>query len=244
MDEIINALREAARSLVHPIILVIVLVPMAIAGMAWAGLAWIYWDTWTAAVQDFIRIHLALTWAAYWQTGRLVSWIAAGFVLLLLAPLMLLTALLIAAVFAMPVLVRHVGKRHFPTLERRHGGTLLGSFWNVFVALSLFASLWIVTLPVWLLGPFAVPLPVLLSAWVNQRLFRYDALSEHADAAEMRQIFRSARGRLYMLGLATGLFYFIPPINLVAPIYAALAFIHLCLAELQRLRCGDIRDED
>lgn len=96
----------------------------------------------------------------------------------------------------------------------------------------------IVTLPLWLLGPLAVLLPLLLSAYLNQRLFRYDALSEHADAAEMKQIFESARGRLFLLGLLTGALYFIPPINLIAPILSALAFIHLCLAELESFRSG------
>lgn len=57
----------------------------------------------------------------------------------------------------------------------------------------------------------------------------------------MKRIFELAQGRLFLLGLVTGLLYFIPPISippisLVAPIYAALAFIHLCLAELQTLR--------
>ena len=91
----------------------------------------------------------------------------------------------------------------------------------------------------WLLGPLAAPLPLLLSAYLNQRLFRYDALSDHADAAEAKKIFESARGRLFLLGLITGVMYFIPPFNLVAPVFSALAFIHLCLDELQRLRAGE-----
>jgi uncharacterized protein involved in cysteine biosynthesis len=83
-----------------------------------------------------------------------------------------------------------------------------------------------------------------LSAYLNQRLFRYDALSDHADAAEMARIFEHARGRLFLLGLVTGVIYFIPPFNLVAPVFAALAFIHLCLAELERLREGESRTQD
>ena len=47
-----------------------------------------------------------------------------------------------------------------------------------------------------------------------------------------------ARGRLFLLGLLTGVLYFIPPINLIAPIFSALAFIHLCLAELENARAG------
>jgi hypothetical protein len=162
--------------------------------------------------------------------------VAAAVVLALLAPIVILTAVLIAAVFAMPVLVRHVAKSSYPTLELRHGGTVIGSVWNGLAAIFLFVLLWIVTLPLWLMGPLAVFLPLVLSAYLNQRLFRYDALSDHADAAEMARIFEHTRGRLFLLGLVTGLIYFIPPINLVAPVFAALAFIHLCLAELERLR--------
>jgi uncharacterized protein involved in cysteine biosynthesis len=85
----------------------------------------------------------------------------------------------------------------------------------------------------------AALLPLLLSAYLNQRLFRYDALSDHADAAEMKRIFEFARGRLFLLGLITAVMYFIPPFNLIAPVFSALAFIHLCLAELEMLRSAN-----
>lgn len=55
----------------------------------------------------------------------------------------------------------------------------------------------------------------------------------------MKQIFEFARGRLFLLGLLTGVLYFIPPFNLVAPVFPALAFIHLCLAELESLRSAN-----
>ena len=141
----------------------------------------------------------------------------------------------------MPVLVRHVAQSNFPGLQLRHGGTLTGSMWNVVTAVGMFLLLWVATLPLWLLGPLAAPLPVMLSAYLNQRLFRYDALSEHATAQEMKQIFALANKRLFLLGLITGLLYFIPPFNVLAPVYAALAFIHLCLAELATLRASESR---
>ena len=236
MDAVINALAGAARSLVHPIILAILLIPMLVALAIWIGVGWAYWDTWTSAIQSAVVDHAPFTWAANWDLGRFASWVAAVVVLALLAPVVIATALLIATVFAMPVLVRHVARSDYPNLERGQGGTVIGSIWNALASIFVFALLWIVTLPLWLLGPLAALLPLLLSAYLNQRLFRYDALSDHADTAEMRQIFEIARGRLFLLGLLTGVLYFIPPINLIAPIYAALAFIHLCLAELERLR--------
>src|SRR6185436_10394200 len=218
MDEIVKALLDAGKSMLHPIILVIVLVPMMIALSIWVGIGWTYWDSWTA---------------------RIASLLAGAIVIAILTPVVILTAVLIATVFAMPVLVRHVAQNKYPNLELRHGGTLLGSVWNAVTAICMFALLWIATLPLWLLGPLAAPLPVLLSAYLNQRLFRYDALSEHASAQEMNQIFALAGRRLFLLGLMTGLLYFIPPLNFFAPVYAALAFIHLCLGELERLRSSE-----
>src|SRR5258706_7287873 len=239
MDAVTKALIGAAKSLVPPIILLILLVPMLIALAIWIGLGWAYWGTWTSAIQDAVLSRATFTWAADWDLARLASWMATAVVLALLDPVIILTALLIATVFAMPVLVRHISRSDYPDLELRHGGTVIGSIWNALAAIFVFALLWIVTLPLWLLGPLAVLLPLLLSAYLNQRLFRYDALSDHADAAEMKQIFEFARGRLFLLGLITGMIYFIPPFNLVAPVFSALAFIHLCLAELKKLRSAN-----
>lgn len=239
MDAVVTALIGAARSLVHPVILMILLVPMLIALAIWIGVGWAYWGTWTSTIQHVVVNDITFTWAPDWDMARPASWIAAALVLAILAPVVILTALLIATVFAMPVLVRHVGRSDYPHLERRQGGTAIGSIWNALAAIVVFALLWIVTLPLWLLGPLAVLLPLLLSAYLNQRLFRYDALSDHADAAEMKRIFEIARGRLFLLGLITGVLYFIPPFNLVAPVFSALAFIHLCLDELQRQRAEE-----
>jgi hypothetical protein len=221
---------------VHPIIIGIVVVPMLIALMVWIGIGWFYWDSWTSAIRAVVVDQATFAWTAHRDVARIASWVAGALVLLVLAPMVLVTALLIGTFFAMPVLVRHVAGRNYPDLERRHGGTVVGSAWNALAAIFLFVLLWIATLPIWLLGPLAIPLPLLLSAYLNQRLFRYDALSDHADAAEMKQIFGFARGRLFLLGLLTGVLYFIPPVNLIAPVFAALAYIHLCLDELQRLR--------
>ena len=79
-------------------------------------------------------------------------------------------------------------------------------------------------------------IPWLLTAWLNQRLFRYDALAEHATADERERIIERAKGRLYGLGMILAALQFVPLVNLLAPIYAALAFAALCLAELAAMR--------
>lgn len=236
LKPVFEALAAAARSLVHPTILAVMLVPMAVAGVVWLTVAWVAWDAWSDLVRGWVVAWTPESWSARWDlawTGTVAALAGAGIVL---APLIIGTSLLIATLFAMPVLLKHVAVRDYPDLEKRRGGTVAGSFANAFGAIAGFLFLWLLILPFWLLAPLAAMLSLLLSAHLNQRLFRYDALSEHASAAEMKEIFGRARGRLLLLGLATGLLYFIPVVNLVAPVFAALAFIHLCLHELAELR--------
>lgn len=236
LRQVFEALSRAARSLVHPTILMVMLIPMVVAGVVWLTVAWAAWDAWSGLVRGWVIAWTPESWSARWDlawTGTVAALVAAGIVL---APLIIGTSLLIATLFAMPVLLNHVAARDYPDLEKHRGGTVAGSFANAFGAIAGFLILWLLILPFWLLAPVAAMLSLLLSAHLNQRLFRYDALSEHASAAEMKEIFQLARGRLLLLGLSTGLLYFVPVVNLVAPVFAALAFIHLCLRELQELR--------
>jgi uncharacterized protein involved in cysteine biosynthesis len=237
MGRIVRALFDAARYLGHPAVLAVLLVPMLAALVVWVGLAWGFWGSWVAAIRDGLVAASDGGWLGHLDIATFAGAAAVTLLILLLVPAVLVTAMLVAAVFVMPALVELVARRDYPQLERRSGGTAIGSLWNALAAIGAFAALWIVTLPVWLLiGPLAAPLPWLLSAYLNQRLFRYDALSEHGDPGEMRQVFERRFGGLFVLGLATGALYFVPLVNLVAPTFASLAYIHYCLAELQRLR--------
>jgi hypothetical protein len=73
-------------------------------------------------------------------------------------------------------------------------------------------------------------------SWANQRLLRYDALAEHADAAEMARIFRERRAALYVLGFLLGLFAYVPLVQFLGPVVFGLAFIRYLLGALIELR--------
>lgn len=232
-----RALLGALRNAFHPAILMVMLLPAIVASAAWIGLTWWFWDAWTGAIESTLIGATSEGWVARLDLSRYAGFAAGTIVLILVAPAIMVTAMLISAIFAMPLLVAQVARRDFPSLERRRGGTLTGSIVNAVVAVTAFALLWLATLPLWLLlGPFGVIIPWALSAYLNQRLFRYDALSDHADPAEMRRIFRERFSDLFVMGLFTGLLYFIPVINLIAPVFSALAFAWLCLDELERIR--------
>src|SRR6185312_7856201 len=112
-----------------------------------------------------------------------------------------------------------------------------GSVGNAALALLIFVPLWLVSLPLLVFPPLYAVASLLLNAWLSQRMFRYDALAEHASAAEIATVLRGSRARLLGLGLVLSPLSLVPVFNvLVLPIYAGIAFTELCLAELAALR--------
>lgn len=121
-----------------------------------------------------------------------------------LLPLMILTALVFIGLIAMPSIVKHVAGRHYPEIEVRKGGTLLGSLWLSASSFIVFAILWLLTLPLSLFPPLAFTIQPLLWGWLTYRVMAYDALAEHADAQECKDILRIHRWPLLVIGALTG----------------------------------------
>jgi len=239
MHAALTAFTRALNDLSEPRILALGLLPPLAALAVWGVLAWALSDDWARWVADWIATTSWLTWINDLGLSFLFIWGSGIAAFALLLPIMLITAVLVTELIAMPIIVPLVGRRHYPYLEQRRGGTVAGSLANAIASVAIFAGLWLVTLPLWLTGIGALLLPPLLSAGFNQRMFRYDALAEHASRAEFETIVRGARGRLFALGLLLAVLYAVPVVNLAVPVLSALAFTHLCLGELARLRQGE-----
>lgn len=236
MNAVLDALRNALRDLREGRVLALALLPPIVAIALCAVLVWAFADDWARLVADWIAGASWLAWVRDWGLGSIFIWASGLAAVAALLPVLLITALVVTGVIAMPVIVPLVAGRYYARLERRKGGTVAGSAWHALATIVIFTVLWLATLPLWLTGLGALLLPALLSAYFNQRMFRYDALAEHASAAEYEAVVRGARGRLFLLGLLLAFLYAVPVFNLVVPILSALAFTHLCLSELARLR--------
>src|SRR4029078_994102 len=108
--------------------------------------------------------------------------------------------------------------------------------WNSAVAILGMLLLGAVSLPFWLFPPLWPVIPVVILAWVTQRVLRYASLAEHADSAEMTRIFSECRGTLLVLGRGVRPCSYVPVVGICAPVLVALTFIHYLLERLQRLR--------
>ncbi len=241
MSSIARSLTFAFVHLLHPRMLWLMLWPLLIALAIWGTLALVFWAelvVWLAMrVKEWIQ---TATFFISWDAGSVALFAAKALVLLMLVPLVQLTALFILGIFGMPQMVDYVARRRYASLARRQGGSFAGSVWNGIVAFGGLAVLGAVSIPLWVFPPLWPLIPVLIVGWVNQRLLRYDALAEHAAADEMRAIIADERGTLYLLGLALALLAYVPIVGFFAPVLFGLAFIHYLLGLLEVRRAAPI----
>ena len=206
-------------------ILAVVFVPLIAAAVFWAVVGWFAWEPLTRWLGTLLG-----------GDGGFYLFAAGAGAAVLLMLAAVLTALVAVAVLAMPVIVDAIADRDFSGLAKRRGGTFTGSVGNATFAIGAFLPLWLLALLLLVVPPVYVAVSMALSAWLNQRLFRYDALALHAGRDEMPEVIRGARGRLMLLGLVLAPLSFVPVVNLLAPIYAGVAFTYLCLDELAQFR--------
>ena len=176
----------------------------------------------------------------------------------LLLPFMIVTALLLIGLLVMPSIANHVGRRDYPQLERRHGGSFAGSVWVSLSSFTVFLFAWSITLPLNLVPLFALIVQPLLWGWLTCRVMTYDALADFADKHELNTIRASQRLPLLLIGVATGSLGAAPGLLwlggvmsvILFPVLAAVAiwlyllifmfsglwFQHYCLDSLARLR--------
>jgi CysZ protein len=236
MASILEILRRAASDLFQARVLTVLFLPMLGALAVWGGLFWAFGDFWVTGLAGWVAGVPLPDWMGSAAAGWLVALGAYFLLVLLLLPAVYVTALLITSLVFMPLLVNVVARGRFPALERRRGGGFVGSLANGVFALAVYLMVWLLTLPFWLLGPFGAAVSVLLNAWLNQRLFLYDALAEHADGRELAALRRQAGWPLYLMAAFLGLLHFVPVLNFLAPVYMGLAFTHYGLEQVDQLR--------
>jgi len=208
MKALLFSFGRGLASQLHPRMLLLTLLPFAFATALWAVLLWLGLQPLIDAIQRFFAEHDAYAasgkWLAFMGLAALKTLIVPLIAMWLLLPLMLITALIFVGLMAMPAIVRHVGRHHHPTLERRHGGNILTLLWVTLSSLVIFFVLWVVTLPLCALPVIGFAIQPLLWGWLTCRLIASEVLAVYADKAECAELMRRHRWQLLLIGTLCG----------------------------------------
>ena len=262
MKKLADSFWRAAMYCLHPRVIALSILPLIIMAAIALGLGYFFWDTAIAQVRATLEstaiVNTAITWLQGLGLSGLRMVLAPVVVLFLAIPVIVITALLFVAWLMTPAMVSLVGERRFASLERKKGGSLMGS-----VLLSLGSTLLavvalMVSIPLWLIPPLILVLPPLIWGWLTYRVMSYDALVDHASADERKQILREHKASLLSIGVISGylgaapsvlwasgaLFIAMAPILVPLAIwmytlvfaFSSLWFAHYALAALEQLR--------
>ena len=231
MNPILIAGMRSLRSLMRGDIFWHLLWPTLAAVVFW-GLVAAF--TWTSTAAGVVALIHGLPLVGSWMgDGSVVSVLVNISLLLLLLPLIYVTASVLVAVIAIPVMLDRLAATDYQDLEQRRGGSMAGSIANAVLAVVIFCVCLLLSLPLWLIPGLGIAISVFLSAWLNQRCYRYDALMNHADSLELRRIAKNRRGGMYILGGGAAILAFVPILNLFVPALTGLMFVHYLLEALR-----------
>lgn len=262
MSLFLDSFWRAVAYCLHPRVIALSLLPLVIMVALSLGLGYFYWDPAVASVRGWLESGDLVKGLWGWLQGmggaHLKQVVAPLIVIVAATPLVVLGSLLLVASFMSPALAALVARRRFPQLERKHGGSLaLSIAWSLGSTILALIAL-IISLPLWLVPPLVLILPPLIWGWLTYRVMAFDSLSEHASAAERREIFRRHRMWLLGIGVLSGYLGAAPSIVwasgalfaaafvILVPVaiwiytlvfaFASLWFSHYCLAALEALR--------
>jgi hypothetical protein len=208
MKSLIDAAWRAAAYCLHPLVIVLSLLPLLlICGLAYL-LALAYWESAIDAVRATFESWELLAVLFKWleQIGLigLKSALAPLVVVFLATPVIVFVSLLAVAVLMAPFMLKLVARRRFPALALRRGGSFAGSLFVSVSATLVAAVAMVVSIPFWLVPPVALVVPPLIWGWLTYRVMSYDMLADHATKAERQVLVQRHRVALLLMGVLTG----------------------------------------
>lgn len=270
MTLLFDSFWRALTYLILPRVIGLSLLPLLLAGGTVLGLGALYWEATVAGVQQWLA-HWVLTesllgWLGQATVESLRAAMASLIVVALVIPWIVLLSLLLVSLFMAPALVRLVAGRRFAGLQRRSDEPWWRSLvWSLGWTVAALGAL-VLSAPLWLIPPVALFLPPLIWGGLTAQVMAFDALAEHASAAERVALMRTHRWPLLLIGLVCGALGAVPSLLWVlsaatlvfAPFLLALSvwlytflfafsslwFIHYGLAALQAARLQGLAASD
>jgi len=262
MKGLIDSFWRAAVYCLHPRVLVLSLMPLALMAAAALGLGYFLWDPTLVWVRTGLEsqawLATVLSWFDGIGLGALRALLAPLLIVFVAMPLIVIVSLMVVTAMMTPAMVNLVADRRFPTLDKRHGGSAVAGVLAALGATLLALGALVLSIPLWFVPPLVLVLPPLIWGWLTYKVMAYDVLAEHATKEERREIIRRHHSAMLGMGLLAGylgaipsllwasgvLFLALAPVLVPVAIwlytmvfaFSALWFSHYTLHALQGLR--------
>ncbi len=231
MNLLFDSFWRAAAYCLHPRVIALSFLPLALMASLAFGLGYFFWDMaldWVRELLDSSSlINTFWAWLQSVGAGNLKTVAAPLIVIFSVTPVLVLLCLLVVAMMMTPSLTSLVVERRFLLLERKKGGSFFFSLiWSLGSTLLALIAM-VISIPLWLVPPLILILPPLIWGWLTYRVMTFDVLATHASADERREIFKRHRASLLGIGVVTGYLGAAPSLVWASGAMFAAAFVIL-----------------
>jgi hypothetical protein len=238
--DVSQAFWRALRSQMHPRMIFALFMPFIVIMVLTIVLLWLGWTpltNWLSAelTESSVpgMVDPLIGTAAFLALQAWLIPVAAVFILL---PLAGIGGLAVAAVWVLPLVLAHVGKRDYPDVQEQGKNATAISVWNAIWVSGLFVFGWVITLPLWLIPPLGLILTLFWWTFAFNRMMRVDTVVDHASPEERRVLWRERSAGYWVLGLGCALLNLIPPAWVFLPVFSGLVYAHYSFEALRQLR--------
>jgi hypothetical protein len=241
--DVSQAFWRALRSQMHPRMIFALFLPFIVMMVLVIVLLWLGWGPLTDWLsQELSESSVPGMVDPVIGTGAflaLKAWLIPVVAAFILLPMAGIGGLVVAAIWVMPLVLSHVGKRDYPDVQARGRHATVISIWNAAWVTALFVAGWLITLPLWLLPPLGLIVSLLLWTFAFNRMMRVDAVVDYASPEERKVLWRDRSAGYWMVGLVCALINLIPPAWVFLPVFAGLVYAHFSFEALRQLRHDD-----
>ena len=231
MRLLLDSFWRAVAYCVHPRVIALSFLPLAIMVALSLGVGYFFWEPALDAVRGMLDASEWITrlwsWLEGMGVGNLKIALAPLIVIFVVTPFIVVVALLAVAMMMTPAMVSLVSERRFPLLEKKRGGSFwISLVWSLGSTLLAIVAL-VISIPLWLVPPLILVLPPLIWGWLTYRVMAFDVLALHASKAERQILFRRHGTTLLLIGVLSGYLGAAPSLVWVSGALFAAAFVVL-----------------
>ena len=242
MTEIIQALLSTFKSFLKPKILFYLFLPILLTLSVLAVLAVFFGGEFFQFLLKLIQgqwMQILPPWLLQFSQEVLIPFISFGMTLVIFflsVPILYWFFIFLISIFLMPALLSLIQKSEYSDLRKLQSASFFKSLWHSLKTSGVFFLLLIISIPSWIVPGMSVVVPILLTAYLNHKIFTFDIYAEYATADERVLLENKSVWTSYILGIFLGFLCYIPFVSFIIPVFSATCYIHFHLLNLKKIR--------
>ncbi len=217
-----KVLRKSLNDIFSPMVLGFVLKIGFGSIVLWVVLLSLFWDSYAKFIQSFIvKIPFLGSWEWIQSGGTAIFALLFGYILIIIT-ISLLTSLL-----SEPILIQ-LAKKHYPNVQTVGSPNIFTSLFLTLKASGLFLVLFVFSIPL-------LFIPIIGQIWM---LWLWSLLIKEPTGYDVGSLFINDQERLQnkqkksnIIAIIASLFNYIPFLNIFAPLFGQILFLHHILKE-------------